>query len=119
MAIFDKSSRIMPRPRDEPESLRARRRQLAQQERLLAERMSRLNQELLEGGKGASSPPKAVEPPVWRLEDEAGAEASSAPRRNLARERRRDKILFFLFVGVLLIASCFFFWLYQTHLRAE
>ena len=109
----------MARFRDEPESLRARRRQLAQQERLLAERMSRLSQELRDGGGKPSSQPKAIEPPVWRLEDEATAEASSTPRRNLARERRRDKILFFLFVGVLVAASCFFFWLYQTHLRTE
>jgi hypothetical protein len=106
----------MPWPRDEPDPLRAKRKQLAEQERLLEERMSRLSQELRDG---PSAERKAVEPPVWRMEEESGAEASSVRRRNLARQRRRDKILFFLFIGVLLAVTCVFIWVYQTHLRGS
>jgi hypothetical protein len=106
-------------PRDEPDSLRAKRRQLAEQERQLAERMSKLTQELHDGPSAEKE--KTVEPPVWRMEEETAvrrtSEMSSVRRRNLARQRRRDKILFFLFIGVLVLATIIFFWVYQTHLR--
>jgi hypothetical protein len=106
-----------PRDRDEPDSLRARRRQLDEQERQLAEKMSKLAQELRD--PGAAEKATAPEPPVWRMDEETSPqrapEMSSARRRNLARQRRRDKILFFLFIGLLLLATVIFFWVYQTH----
>jgi hypothetical protein len=106
-------------PRDEPDSLRAKRRQLAEQEKRLAERMSRLTQELHDGPNLEKE--KVAEPPVWRMEEETAvrrnSEMSSVRRRNLARQRRRDKILFFLFIALLLVATGIFFWVYQTHLR--
>lgn len=108
----------MPRPRDEPDSLKAKRRQLAEQERILSERMSRLAQELRDGPDAAPSN-KPVEPPVWRLEEETSARPAAEPilprGRNLARQRQRDKILFFLFIALLLVVMCIFFWVYRTH----
>ena len=104
--------------RDEPDPLRAKRRQLANQEKELALRMSQLTEELR---RAPNERKKAPEPPVWRLEDEISprqaAESTSARRRNLARQTRRDKILFFLFIAVLLVVSCIFFWVYETHLQ--
>jgi hypothetical protein len=109
----------MPWPRDEPDPLRAKRRQLAEQERELAERMSRLHQELQEDREAAKKPP---EPPVWRLEDEQVAprapETTSAKPRHLARQTQRDKIFFFIFMALLLVLVVIFFWVYQVHLRA-
>lgn len=109
----------MPWSRDEPDPLRAKRRALAEQERLLAERMSQLTQELRQAPEPAAK--KLVEPPVWRMDEDGlirpAPEMSSIRRRDLARQRRRDKILFFLFIGLLLVASAIFVWVYQTHLR--
>ena len=109
----------MPRPRDEPDSLRDKRRQLAEQERLLNERMARLARELQEG-PDAGAAKKALEPPVWRLEEEGPAshrpaDPNPAKVRNLARQRQRDKILFFIFIAVALVATFIFIWLYRTH----
>ena len=109
----------MPWPRDESDPLRAKRRELAEQERLLAAQMSKLTDELRDGPEAAAR--KAAEPPIWRMEDEGrGAHApemSPAKRRDLARQRRQDKILFFLFIALLLLVTGVFIWVYETHLR--
>lgn len=109
----------MPWSRDDPDPLRAKRKQLAEQEKELAERMSRLHQKMKEERESASKPP---DPPVWRLEDEHVSprvpEPTSAKRRNLARQTQRDKIFFFIFVALLVVAMLIFFWMYQAHLRA-
>ena len=63
---------FMLRPRKEPDPLSGKRRLLAEQERLLAERMAnQLNRRLANNGEEETGPPKPVEPPVWRLEEDA------------------------------------------------
>jgi hypothetical protein len=106
----------MPWSRPEPDPLKARRRQLAEQERELAQRMARLTHELRHGAPPAAG--AAVEPPVWRMEEEGRAALppeTTATRRPLARQRRRDKVIFFLCSGVLLVIVGLVFWLWKTH----
>lgn len=95
----------MPWNRSDSDPIKARRRQLAEQEKLLAERMAQLNREL-HAGPDAPEAKKAPEPPVWRMEDETQRSVASenpptAPRV-LARQRRRDKVIFFLCIAFLL-----------------
>jgi hypothetical protein len=95
----------MFRPRKEPDPLQGKRRLLAERERLLAEQMSQLNDKLARGGEDA---PKPYEPPVWRLEDDVHLDArpvepSLANRRQLASQRRRDKIVFFVTIVALIV----------------
>jgi hypothetical protein len=105
----------MPWSRSEPDAIKARRRQLAEQEKRLAERMERLSQELHQE-PGAPLAKKAPEPPVWRLEDETPKpftdEPGPAVPRVLARQRRRDKAIFFLCIAFLiaLILIVALFW---------
>jgi hypothetical protein len=103
----------MPWSRSEPDPIKAKRRQLAERERLLAARMAQLNQELHDGPAPVEK--KMPEPPVWRMEDETPKPAASdvvpgAPRV-LARQRRRDKVIFFLCIAFLfvliLVVVCF------------
>jgi hypothetical protein len=105
----------MPWSRSEPDPIKARRRQLAEQERLLAERMAQLRQEL--SGPGDPEIKKAPEPPVWRLEDEtqnnSGNEVVPAAPRVLARQRRRDKVIFFLCIAFLLVLILIVAWFWS------
>jgi hypothetical protein len=105
----------MPWKRNDPDPLEPRRRQLAEQERQLAEQRERLREML--HGNGESIPAKRAEPPVWRMEEElhprAGDPASSR-KRDLARQRRRDRLLFFLFIAILLILGLVL-WLAYVH----
>jgi hypothetical protein len=106
----------MPWSRSEPDPLKERRRQLAAQERELAKRMARLTHELKHGAPPTKN--AAVEPPVWRMEEEGRATIPpemSATRRPLARQRRRDKVIFFLCSAVLLVIVGLVFWLWKTH----
>ena len=113
----------MPWTRNEPDPLKARKQQLAEQERQLAERMSRLNEELRNGGEPlAAGKNKVPEPPIWRLEEETSRrvpELASARRRNLARQRQRDMVVFFLCIVLLLVATGIFIWLWKVHLRPD
>jgi hypothetical protein len=96
----------MLRPRKEPDPLQGRRKLLAEQERLLAERMSKLHEKLARGGEeeDPNVPPKPPEPPVWRLEEDVPrAPRFNAPnvnKRVLNRQRRNDQILF----GIMMVA---------------
>jgi len=100
---------------DPPDPLEARRRQLVEQERLLAEQRQRLHEELRESGEES----KPVEPPVWRLEDddqlERAADPTPARKRHLARQRQRDMVLFFLFITVLLVVLVIVFIVAYVH----
>ncbi len=104
----------MPWIRSEPDPIKARRRQLAEQERLLAERMAQLNRQLHDGPAPVAK--KVPEPPVWRMEDETLQPTLPEPgptgRRVLARQRRRDKVIFFLCMAFLfaLILVVAWFW---------
>jgi hypothetical protein len=107
---------VMPWSRSEPDAIKARRRQLAEQERLLAERMARLSAEL-HHEPGAPEPKPAPELPVWRLEDEAPkplpGETGPAVPRVLARQRRRDKVIFFLCIAFLLALILIVAWFWS------
>src|SRR5277367_6642712 len=109
----------MPWNRNDPDPLDARRRQLAEQERLLAEQRQRLTEELLQAGELSSANVKPVEPPVWRLEEDGrhprAAEPAPARKRNLARQRQRDMILVFGLVILLLIVVVIVFWIAHVH----
>ncbi len=109
----------MLRPR-KSDSLEHRRRQLELQERLLAEKMARLSDQLSRGVEGLSEPVKPPEPPVWRLEEDSPLERRAieptAPRkRNLGRQRQRDMIIFFIMLGALIIVGIMFYTLLHAH----
>jgi hypothetical protein len=109
---------------NEPDPLKARRLQLAEQERRLAEQMSRLNHELEHGSTpDPAAEPKPAEPPVWRMEEESprrsAPESVSARRRNLARQRQRDRFVFFLCMALLLIVLGVVLWVWKTHMGPQ
>jgi hypothetical protein len=95
----------MPWSRNEPDPLDARRRLLAEQERLLAEQKKRLREMLHQ--PDAITGKKIIEPPVWRMEEDhtraRSTEVTPARKRHLARQRQRDMVLFFIFIGVFLV----------------
>ena len=94
-------------PRNDPDPLEERRRQLAEQERRLTEQMSRLTSELQEANEPSPVEEKPVEPPVWRREDDGlmhrVAEPTPARKRILARQRQRDMIICFILLIVLVV----------------
>jgi len=102
----------MPWPRKEPDPLEARRRQLAEQQRHLSEQKKRLTERL--NSIPSSAGARRIEPPVWRREEDGpngrDAEPTPARRRNLARQRQRDMVLFFIFIIVLLIVLGVVIW---------
>ena len=104
----------MPWHRNEPDPLDARRRELAEQERRVAEQMSHLTEQLRQSGGPASADIKPVEPPVWRMEDEGFSsrvpDPTPARKRNLARQRQRDMIFFFIILGLFLVALVIGLW---------
>ena len=109
----------MPRNRKEPEALAARRRQLAEQERLVAEEMSRLQGSLNPGEETMAEAPRP-EPPVWRLEEdghlaERSVEPTAARRKVLARQKRRDMVISLGWFILLLVVSGICLWLFYTH----
>ena len=110
----------MLRRRKEPDPLSGKRKLLAEQERLLAERMARLNQRLANNGEEETGPPKVPEPPVWRLEEEVERaprlESTAVARRVLAAQRQRDKLLFFLTIAALLVVVVLVLALAHSHL---
>jgi hypothetical protein len=107
----------MPWHRNDPDPLEARRRQLAEQERLLAEQRRRLTEELR--GELSSTEAKPAEPPVWRMEEDGLHQRASDPtparKRNLAHQRRRDMVLFFIFIGLLLVVLVIVLWVAYVH----
>ncbi len=110
----------MPWNRNEPDPLKARRLQLAEQEKRLAEQMSRLNHELKYGSEPpASEANKPAEPPVWRMEDDVSSRTAPEPtparNRDLARQRQRDRFVFFICMGLLLIVVLIVLWVWKTH----
>ena len=103
----------MPWSRDR-DPLEAMRRELAEKERLISRQMSRLTEELHHSGENPAEV-KIPEPPLWRLEEEIPARRATDPaparRRHLARQRQRDKLLFFLCMTVLLIVLVIVLWI--------
>ena len=81
----------MPWKRDAPDPLEARRRQLVEQEKMVAEQRRKLTEEIQNSGVV-----KRPEPLVWRNEDDTPivrtAEPTPSRRRHLARQRQRDMI---------------------------
>ena len=109
----------MPWNRNDPDPLEAKRRQLAEQERLLAEQRRLLTEQLQQSGDSSSARAKPAEPPVWRMEDDGHhehfADPTPARKRNLARQRQRDMILFFVFILVFLVVMSILLWLAYVH----
>lgn len=93
--------------RKEPDPFEDKRRKLAEQERLLAEQMSQLNQKLRKTSGLPSLDDEPVEPPVWRLEEDdhrfRATDPTPARKRALARQRQRDMIVFFIILVVLFV----------------
>ena len=104
----------MPWNRNDPDPLEARRRQLAEQERLLIEQRRRLTEQLHPSADSPAVPIKRAEPPVWRMEEDGplrrAAEPASSRRRNLAHQRQRDMLLFFFCIVLLLIIVGIVLW---------
>jgi hypothetical protein len=109
----------MPWNRNVPDPFEDKRRKLAEQQRLLAERMAQLRGELQHSGDPLASELKPAEPPVWRMEDDTlprrAADPTPARKRNLARQRQRDMIWFFLFLIVLVVALSIVLWVAYVH----
>ena len=111
----------MLRPRKDPDPIEGKRRQLEAQERLLAQQMSRLSDQLNRGSQGLDGDaPKVPEPPVWRLEEDGQnprslAKPSAQQKRNLARQRQRDMIIFFIMIAALIIVVIMFMALMHNH----
>jgi len=108
----------MPKKRDDSNPLEAKRRSLEHQEKLLAQRRAELKAQLeSRGAPEAAAAAKADEPPVWRMEDEEpfGYETEPARYRHLARQRRRDMIVFFACITVLLIVIAVLLWVVWGH----
>ncbi len=113
----------MPRHRKEPDPLSGKRKLLADQERLLAERMAKLNARLANNGEEETGPPRKPEPPVWRLEEDARplprGEMSASARRGLAAQRQRDKVIFFITMAALLVVVLLVLALARAHLAGS
>ena len=109
----------MPWNRNDPDPLEARRRQLAEQERLLSEQRKRLTEQLLQSGESSPANVKPAEPPVWRMEEDGPHERVTDPtparKRNLARQRQRDRILVFGLIILLLIVLVIVLWVAYVH----
>ena len=108
----------MPKKRDDSNPLDAKRRSLEQQEKLLAQKRAELKAQLESGGAPeAAAAAKADEPPVWRMEDEEPLDYDTEPARyrHLARQRRRDMIVFFACITVLLIVIAVLLWVVYVH----
>ena len=109
----------MPWKSNDPDPLGDRRRKLAEQERLLAEQRRRLTDALQGTGDVSTASLKPAEPPVWRMEDDAmskrSIEPTAARKRNLARQRQRDMLLFFLCIGVFLLVLVVVLWVAYVH----
>jgi hypothetical protein len=109
----------MPKKRDDSNPLDAKRRQLEQQEKLLVQKRAELKAQLeSKGAPEAAAAAKADEPPVWRMEDEEPLEYDTEPARyrHLARQRRRDMIVFFACITVLLIVIAVLLWVVWGHM---
>ena len=106
----------MPWLSNDPHPLEVRRRQLAERERILAQQMERLREELAQSGEPPPEQLKPIEPPIWRMEDDAHHAADPMPvrKRNLARQRQRDMMFFFLFIGVLLVVVFIVLWVLHS-----
>jgi ferric-dicitrate binding protein FerR (iron transport regulator) len=106
----------MPRNRDDSSPLEAKRRQLEEQERLLAQKRRELKEQLESNGSPAAA--KIDEPPVWRMEDEHDErplEPTPARRRHLARQRRRDRLIALACIALLLIVLVVLLWVAWVH----
>ena len=97
--------------RNEPDPLEARRRQLAELEKNLAEQRRRL----LDQMQPSSEPVARAEPLVWRNEDDAPpsrvADPTPARKKNLARQTRRDRIVACGLITLLLIILIIGLWI--------
>jgi hypothetical protein len=110
----------MPKKRDDSNPLEAKRRLLEQQEKFLAQKRADLKAQLeSRGAPEAAAAAKADEPPVWRMEDEPNEfDAEPARYRHLARQRRRDMIVFFACIGLLLLVIAVLLWVICVHTAA-
>jgi hypothetical protein len=111
----------MLRPRKEPDPLHGRRKLLAEQEKLLAERMTKLHEKLARNGEeDPNVPPKPPEPPVWRLEEDVQRlprnTAPSVNKRVLNRQRRNDQILLCIMMVALIVVVLLVLALAHSHL---
>jgi hypothetical protein len=108
----------MPKKRDDSNPLDAKRRLLEQQEQFLAQKRAELKAQLESRGAPAAAA-KVDEPPVWRIEDEPNDyDAEPARYRHLARQRRRDMIVFFACIGLLLLVIVVLLWVVYVHTAA-
>jgi len=108
----------MPSNRNDPDPLEARRRHLAERERLLSEERRRLTEQL-QPGAGSAGHAKPAEPPVWRMEEDGRqhrvTESPRARKRNLARQTRRDMIVVFGLIILFLIVLFIVLWVAYVH----
>lgn len=104
---------------DPPDPLEARRRQLVEQERLLAEQRKQLTEQLHRSGDSSSAHVKRAEPPVWRMEDDSPHERITEPtltrKANLGGQRQRDMIFVLFLVVLFLIVVGIVLWVAYVH----
>ena len=103
----------MPQRRNDPDPLKDMRRKLAEQERIIAQKLARIDQGLDPNAPDPADA-KPSEPPVWRLEEDGHVdrpiEVTPNRKRHLARQRQRDMLLFFIALGILIIVLAAVIW---------
>jgi hypothetical protein len=108
--------------RNESDPLEARRRQLAELEKNLAEQRRRLLDQMQPPSGTSSDQIPRAEPLVWRNEDDGPlarkVEPTAARKRNLARQTRRDMILAITLILLLLVVLVIGFWIAHAHTTA-
>jgi hypothetical protein len=108
----------MPKFRDDSNPLEAKRRQLEQQEKLLAQKRAELKAQLESRGEPEIAA-RVDEPPVWRMEEETHErDVEPARYRHLARQRRRDRAIFFACIALLLVVIAVLVWVMYVHAAA-
>jgi len=105
--------------RSEPDPLEARRRQLAELEKNLAEQRRRLLEQMQPFSPTTSEPVARAEPLVWRNEDDAplprAPSRSSGTTRTTARQTRRDMLVAVSLIILLLIILGLGLWIAHVH----
>ena len=79
--------------------------------------MEKLNRRLANNGEEEVGPPRPVEPPVWRLEEDAPRpRRTGEPAVVNRRQRQRDMLIFFVMIAAFIVVLALVLTLAHTHL---
>jgi hypothetical protein len=105
---------------DPPDPLEARRKELEEQQRLLVEQRKRLTEQLHQPGGSPAAPAQPKIHPVWRRDEDSQDDRVADPtparkKMHLAHQRRRDRIIFFGLMALLLVIVLIVLWVAKVH----